>query len=325
MIKLAYILAASHSGSTLLSMLLGSHVDSCTVGETKLSVRAIGDLDRYRCSCGEFIQNCSFWRQVQEGMDRRGFQFDLADGGTDYQAVGSSYARRLLRPLHRGVVLECVRDVALKISTSWRNHLADVQGKIAAFLTVVSEIRGAKVVIDSSKTAVRLKYLLRNSDLEIKVIRLIRDGRAVALTYMNPEGFADSKDENFRGGGSGGDRAGQRLSMAQAAYQWKRSNQEAEYILSNLKKSQWTEVSYEGYCRNPDATLSRLFHFLDLDPEKRIQDFRAARNHVVGNGMRLDATSQVILDERWREVLTDSDLRIFDRVAGKLNRKYGYL
>jgi len=324
MIKLVYILAASHSGSTLLSMLLGSHADSCTVGETKLSARAMGDLDRYRCSCGEFIRNCSFWRQVTQCMVRRGFQFDLADSGTDYHTVDSPYALRLLGPLHRGVVLECVRDLALGLSLAWRNHLADIQGQVTALLSAVTEIRGAKVVIDSSKTAVRLKYLLRNSDLEIKVIRLIRDGRGVALTYMNPAGFADAKKENFRGGGRGGDRAGQRLSMAQAAYQWKRSNQEAEYILSKLEKTQWTEVRYEEYCQNPDVTLNRLFRFLDLDPNKRIKDFRTAQNHVVGNGMRLDNTSKVQLDERWREILTVDDLHSFDRIAGKLNRQYGY-
>ena len=33
--KLAYILAASHSGSTLLAMLLGAHRETCTVGELK--------------------------------------------------------------------------------------------------------------------------------------------------------------------------------------------------------------------------------------------------------------------------------------------------
>ncbi len=324
MLKLAYILSASHSGSTLLSMLLGSHTDTCTVGETRLSASAIGKLDHYRCSCGAFIRECNFWRKVKEGMDRRGYAFDIADGGTDYQSVSSGYAQRLLRPLHRGAALESVRDLALGLSHTWRNHQTNVQGKIAAFIATVTEIRDAKVVVDSSKTAVRLKYLLRNSDLDVKVVRLIRDGRAVALTYMDPTGFADAKNEKLRCGGSGGARNGDRLSMDQAAHEWKRSNQEAEYVLANMKRSQWAEVRYEEYCQDPDATLSRLFSFLNLDPDLQIRDFRVAENHVVGNGMRLDTTSKVSLDERWRSALTEEDIQIFARIAGDLNRRYGY-
>ena len=33
--RLAYLLAASHSGSTLLAMLLGAHPEACTAGELK--------------------------------------------------------------------------------------------------------------------------------------------------------------------------------------------------------------------------------------------------------------------------------------------------
>jgi len=36
-------------------------------------------------------------------------------------------------------------------------------------------------------------------------------------------------------------------------------------------------------------------------------------------------TSQICLDERWRSVLTEDDLRVFDSIAGDLNHRYGYL
>ena len=44
----------------------------------------------------------------------------------------------------------------------------------------------------------------------------------------------------------------------------------------------------------------------------------------MGNGMRLDSTSTIKLDERWRSVLTMSDLAVFDDVAGALSRDLGY-
>ncbi len=325
MTQLAYILAASHSGSSLLSILLGSHPRIATVGEIKLSASAMGKISRYRCSCGEFIRECQFWHKVKEGMAARCFAFDIANAGTDYRAVKSRYARHLLGPLHRGMFLEGLRDGALGICPTWRRKLPEIQGRNVALVSTVAEITGAKLVTDSSKTAVRLKYLLRNPELDIRVVRLIRDGRGVALTYMDPARFADAKDPAMRGGGNGEQRKNERLSMAQAAHQWRRCNEEAEHVLHRLDKSQWIEIRYEDLCKDTENTLGRLFEFFGLDPGKRAKDFRTVENHVIGNGMRLDKTSKISLDERWRSVLTEQELRIFDREAGRMNRRYGYL
>lgn len=322
--RMAYILAASHSGSTLLSMLLGSHPQIATIGEMNLSPRAMGDLDRYRCSCGQFIRQCDFWQRVSEGMARRGVVFDLACAGTDYRGVESRYAQRLLRPMHRGRALECIRDAGLSVLPAWRAGLAEIHRQNAALAATIAELAGALLVVDSSKVGLRLKYLLRNPDLDVKVIRLIRDGRAVALTYMDPAGFADATDPSRRAGGSGGDRRGERLSMHQAAYQWRRCMEEAEHVLRRLDRSRWIEVRYEDYCRQPDATLECLHRFLGVEPGRQPKDFRSVEQHVVGNGMRLDTTSEIRLDERWREVLTAEQLRTFDAVAGDLNRRHGY-
>jgi hypothetical protein len=322
--RLAYILAASHSGSTLLSMLLGSHPQIATIGEMNLSPRAMGDLDRYRCSCGQFIRQCGFWQSVAEAMRRRGVAFDLACAGTDYRGAESRYARRLLKPMHRGRPLEYIRDIGLSLSPAWRRQLAEAQRRNAALASTVTELAGAQLVVDSSKVGLRLKYLLRNPELDVKVIRLVRDGRAVALTYMDPAGFADARDPSRRAGGTGGDRKGGRLSMHQATYQWRRCMEEAEHIVGRLDRSRWIEVRYEDYCREPDATLSRLHEFLGVGFGQQPKDFRSVEQHIVGNGMRLDTTSEIRLDERWRDVLTRQDLQVFDSVAMHMNRKYGY-
>ncbi len=100
--------------------------------------------------------------------------------------------------------------------------------------------------------------------------------------------------------------------------------QEAENILRCISPSQWTEVRYEDYCKDPEVTLSRLHQFLGVEPDRRSRAFRSVEQHVVGNGMRLDPTSDVRVDERWRDVLTEQDRRTFDEIAGVINRRYGY-
>jgi hypothetical protein len=91
-----------------------------------------------------------------------------------------------------------------------------------------------------------------------------------------------------------------------------------------MDRSCWLEVRYEDLCTDPDGTLRRICEFLDLDPGRAVQEFRSAEHHVVGNGMRLDSTSEIQLDDRWRSILTAEQLAVFDEIAGEMNQRYGY-
>lgn len=321
-IRLAYILAASHSGSTLLAMLLGSHPEICTVGELKLT--DLGAVDTYRCSCRKPIRSCPFWTGIAQDMARRGVPFEIGDGGTDLGSGVSRYVTWLLRPLHRGPGLEWARDAALGLSPTWRARLARFQDRNAALAECICARTGKPVIVDSSKIGLRLKYLLRNPGLDVRVIRLVRDGRGAALTYTDPARFADATDPHLRGGGTGGSRASEGLSTAAAALEWRRSNEEADAILRRLDRSRWTEVRYEALCMESESTLQQLAAFIGVSSRQIPRDFRAVEHHVIGNGMRLDSTSDVRLDERWRSAMPARDLEVFEAVAGTMNRRLGY-
>jgi hypothetical protein len=256
-------------------------------------------------------------------MRARGYPFDITRAKTNILDVDSRYAAQLLRPLHRGVLLESIRDRALTLSRVWRKHLEEVQKRNLALLETLGTLTGARVVVDSSKLGLRLKYLLRIPSLDVKVVRLIRDGRGVALTYVNPAEFADTRNEGLRGGGSGVSTETGR-EMRRAAREWKRSNEEADALLAGLPRSDWLEVRYEDLCGDPSNTLRAVCSFLGLDSAQIVLDFRSVEHHVVGNGMRLDSTSDVLLDERWKTFLSEEQLQLFESVAGDLNRRLGY-
>lgn len=318
---LVYIVSASHSGSTLLAMLLNSHADICSVGEMKIS--NLGDSEYYRCSCQKMIRECRFWKSIKTEMESRGFDFDVSNAGTDLQQISSEYVKRLLRPLHRSTGLEYFRDLLLCVSPVWRKSYPLWQQQNLAFAESVLETSGNKVIVDSSKTGIRLKYLLKISGLDVRVIRLIRDGRAVALTYMDSWKFADAREPSLRGGGNA-TVSHQQKSMEQAAIEWRRSNEEAESILSSLGDDQSIQIRYEDLCQNTAATLGAVTDFLGLDTGSDYASFRSAPHHVIGNGMRLDNTSEVRLDDRWRKFLSQAELGVFERIAGEHNRRYGY-
>jgi hypothetical protein len=320
---LVYILAASHSGSTLLTMLLNSHPDVGTVGE--LAPGHMEDLAFYRCSCGRNIRECPFWEQIGNAVRARGVDFSLESFPTPFAVPESRIATRLLRPLHRGPALEAVRDAGLRLLTPWPRRSAEAVRANEAVVRAVLDYYGAHVFVDKGNKALRLKFLLQIPAFNVKVIHLVRDGRAVALTYMDPAGYADARDKALRGGGSGGDRASEGLSIAAAAHQWRRCIEEAEYALARIPPSQWIRVCYEDLCTDTDAELARIFGFLGLDPTGRGAGFRSVEHHVVGNGMRLDSTGEVSLDERWKDRLGPTDLAAFDAVAGPLNHRNGYV
>jgi hypothetical protein len=319
--RLVYLLGPSHSGSTLLALLLGSHPEITTAGELKQT--SLGNVERYRCSCGEEIRRCPFWDAVRRELRAAGWAFEPGDGSTDLAAGTGPYIRRLLRPLHRGPAFEFVRDLALYAAPGWPAHLARWQQANAQLTKVVCRLTSKELVVDSSKIAIRLKYLLRNPALDVRVLRVIRDGRAVMLTHMDPARFADARDERLRGGGSGGDRVEERLSAAEAALEWRRSNEEAACVLHGLHRDAWREVRYESLCADPQTTLRPILGWLGVDPGAPVALARDIY-HVIGNGMRLDSTREVRLDDRWRTVLESKALGTFDRVAGDLNRRLGY-
>lgn len=319
----AYILAASHSGSTLLAMLLASHPDLCTTGELKAT--ALGDPERYRCSCGAPIRHCPFWTDVARAMAATGRTFDVTNADTNLNAGASPYERRLLRPLVRHRAIEALRDAALAISPSWRRHLAHFHDANAALARALCDRTGARMVVDSSKIAIRLKYLVRNPGVDVRVIRLIRDGRAVALTYTDSDTYADASASHLRRGGSGDGRDRDRLTLRDGAHEWRRSNEEADAILAGLDRAHHTTVTYEALCTNTQAVLAELWTFLGVPPIPLRRGWRACSRHVIGNGMRFDATDEVRLDERWKTTLDASALAVFEAEAGALNRRLGYV
>jgi hypothetical protein len=53
-------------------------------------------------------------------------------------------------------------------------------------------------------------------------------------------------------------------------------------------------------------------------------DFRTPNHHVIGNRMRIAGSSEVHLDERWRERLTERELREIQRRTHRRRRLCGY-
>jgi hypothetical protein len=303
----AYVMGHGYSGSTLLTLLLGVHPEIATVGEVGIAPSSrrqalAGEAnDAFLCSCLRPIAECPFWQQVERGMAARGEAFDPLDDrlhpGIDADAV----TRRLLQAGLRGPLFELGRRAATAGWPPARRERDRFLRRYRRFVATVIEAQRGRLFLDASKTPERAVLLRRLRDLDLHVVHLLRDGRAVAASTMRHRG----------------------LSAAEAATSWERDLRRCERARGRFAPQRWLTVRYEDLCTAPDATLQSLYRFLGLRPVART-DYRAVEQHILGNRMRLQRGSEIRLDERWREGLSPGDRQRIEAILGAANERYGY-
>lgn len=122
--KLVFIASLSHSGSTLVNLLLGNHPLLVGLGEVdtvlQMNPAQLESEKVMRCSCGQRVANCKFWEPAVSSllaqpratrMNRYRILFDTFQAlyGPQYQIVDSS---KYLGQLRRVISLP---DVDLKV------------------------------------------------------------------------------------------------------------------------------------------------------------------------------------------------------------------
>lgn len=154
--KILYIASLSHSGSTLLDLMLGAHPEGVSVGELK----QLGRYARFqkpkhklRCSCGaDTLLRCEFWNQVNS-----------------------------LTQESIGVTLDM-----LNVETY--EHPANFHRDNAALFNAIASVSSSRFIVDSSKSPYRLALLLQDPKLDLFPIFLLRDPRGQICSSIRKEG-----------------------------------------------------------------------------------------------------------------------------------------
>ena len=302
MIRIAYIMGHGYSGSTLLTFLLGTHPEIATIGELGIAPQAKTTPEEYLCSCHTPVRECGFWRTVSREMEKRGHAFDIWDADLDFRARGGGVADVILRAVQRGPVLETARTVGLSVVPRARREFSRVLSRIRALAEVVAGLKGSIVFLDASKRPERATLMRRGSGMDIRVIHLVRDGRAVAWSTMKNLGVGPEE----------------------AAASWVIDNQASEAARRHFPASHWMRLRHEEVCADPLGILMKVHTFLGVTPKNGYHNFRGLEQHIIGNRMRLANTSEIRLDDRWKTALTPEQRAIIDRSVAPMNRRYGY-
>jgi hypothetical protein len=108
------------------------------------------------------------------------------------------------------------------------------------------------------------------------------------------------------------------------ARSWVRTHANALRLASLVGEDRYFRFRWEDFCLYPEESLDRICHFLGAEPTDLIARVNAQQHHVIGNRMRLNPVGSIRSDESWRKAMTSQQLAMCERVAGRMNRQFGY-
>ena len=302
MIRFVYLTSSSYSGSTLLAFLMAVHPQIATIGELGAALENNRPED-YKCSCGEFIRHCAFWNQVFNRMRTLHPDFSYQNSGTHLIPMGNGLFHRLQFGNLRSNLISNVRDYVYNRIPACSNHVRSIVNRNLDLAKIILDITNKEVFFDTSKIPSKIKLLNEHPECDLKVVHLIKDGRGVfdSIKRYTPEN-----------------------SDAKAINTWKKVNKFAERAMRYVDRKDRYRLLYKDLATNPAKELEKLCGFIGVDYTPECLDFRQGNHHILGNTkMRLGSINSIYYDEKWRKSLTSEQLSLFEKMAGKMNRRYG--
>jgi len=289
-LTVVYIAGFNYSGSTLLALLLNAHPQMATTGE----VIGPPNFDRGRpftCSCGEPIQECPFYQELQRRIDMPLFDLSRGIWGTGALAPNSCGASFWFGSL-RNTSAERLRD-SLRQRISAANAFEKKRLLNLRFYAEAARLLGTSVIVDSSKVPMQLQFLAASPEIDLEVIHLVRHPAGCAMSAAKHNGHT----------------------LQRAATIWKRNFRTCVRQSARFAPNNTLRVRYEDLCLNPPEVLDRICRFLNIEYTPQMLNFRASEHHIVGNNMRFDRQNEILLREEWRAALSASQLDLIRRIT----------
>lgn len=301
MARLVYLVGAGYSGSTLFAFLANAHSRVASVGEATGPNRR-HERGAYRCSCGATLATCAFWKQVGEAMARRGFTFGPDAWDLAFDVGGGRIVRQLAIQSLRSNVLDEARDTLVLGAPGWGARLREIGRRNAAFVDAVLEVTGKSIFLDATKTAPRARLLRRLVDPELRIVHLVRDAPGHVCSQIKNMG----------------------ASLEAGIRNWKRAVDHALRLEAHVAADRFLRIRYEDLCTNPGEEMARFARFVGVEPEPLPADFRDTDHHIIGNRMRIAGAGEIVLDERWRTMLTADQIDTVLRRTAEHRRRMGF-
>jgi hypothetical protein len=307
--QVIYLGGMGRSGSTLAERLLGELPQVCVAGEL-VHLWQRGVADNERCGCGVAFGACEFWSAVGEAAFGGWSSIDVAR----IAALRASVDRtRFIPKLTR-------RSVPARLEADLREYTSYYQRLYGA----IAQVSGCRTVVDSSKHASLAFCLSRSDSLDLRVVHVIRDPRAVAYSWTTRVQRPEDPGGSYM----------TRYSPLRAAREWNMQN--ASLGLLARSQTPVLRVRYEDLVCEVKPTLRRICEFAGLtvkDSEfgfvggggcEQWAELRQAHT-AAGNPMRFKTGKIAISqDDRWQTAMPAGQRRAVTALTLPLLSLYGY-
>jgi hypothetical protein len=305
-IRIIYIAGAGRSGTTLLAMLLGELPAAVSVGEVR-HMWLRGVRENQLCACGLPFAECPFWTAVGE----------RAFGGWD--AAEAARQVELLRRVDR--LRHFPRVAAHGLSARFRADLAEYAGRQRRVYEAVADVSGKRVIVESSKGPTYAVILRSVAGMDVNVVHLVRDSRAVAYSWTRTRVMPEIQ--------------GRRATMAtfgpaQSSLAWLGNNLAIDAMWGLGLRP--TVMHYEALVDAPAREIERAL--APRVPEavagglERLAGpaVEVGTHHTVaGNPVRFRSGPVTLAaDEEWRSRMPSRDRRVVAAMTAPLLARYGY-
>ena len=233
--KLVYIAGYGRSGSTLLDVILGMHPEIECNGELSYLFN-IADDHEGRCDCGLELRECPKWKHVFR---------QLVDQGLEQ----GKEAERIMRSVEHVQNIWTWLFWPIVRLGRWGTYCQLMRGLFDAIYAAQNK----PLLVDSSKSAYRcagrvaaLKCVCK---FQVKVIHLVRDGRAVIWSHLRRPPLNRRRAVSVR-----------------VVFGWIFGNLLATLMGGMLlRRHEYLRVRYEDLMKNTAEELDRIGKFLGLD------------------------------------------------------------
>jgi Sulfotransferase family len=297
MTRVLYIAGWGRSGSTILDNVLGQVDGFFSAGELLFLWRR-GLLEGRLCGCGEPVRDCAVWTRVLH----RAFP-----DGIDPAAM--------LRLEERSAR---TRHLPLQLA-----HLEpggeEYRRRLGALYGAIESETGCSVIVDSSKSPAYGHVLAGVPGLDVRVVHLVRDPRAVAYSWVRKKLQRDDprRVRSMRSHGP-----------AMSSLYWNLLNESTRRLWSASGKHML--VRYEDFVARPQETVDSIVRFAGETPVGLPWTAEGVlaldRTHTVsGNPSRFDhGTVALRADVEWERSLRARDRRLVEAITLPFRRRYGY-
>lgn len=296
-LRVLYILGSGRCGSTLLDRALGAQQQFVGVGELA-RIWKTGMARNAMCSCGLPFAECHFWSPVC----RQAFgSWDAAEGLRLHQ-IRKSVVRfrnipRMLRWYQKGLHGDA--------------SAIELASKTQALYEAIRDRSGAQIIVDSSKNSVLPFFLRTIEGLDVTVVHLVRDSRAVAYSWKRRRQRLGAREALAASHQPADDsNPAESLWMPQyslnkSSWQWLWVNYVGS-LLGRLKGIRYLRIRYEDMVADLDGTLAQIADSIEY-PETMSADWRAAASNCIfsGNPLRFhQGAVQLKADMEWQSQMS---------------------